>query len=197
MSAPSIDVSSERLSRITQSLDACGVVLRVAAPMVDLLVRISLAKAFFAPGMLPSNPFFEFGPAGWPTIIVQIVGPTLLAIGLWVRPISLLMLLLTLLAQNSGPPQDEHLFWAVLFGWYLSQGSGPLSLDHLLAKGLGLSPLPFAGRAMAASRWFDRHVSPLYRLFVRLWLAAALLGSGLRPRCCLRWGLGRCRASGP
>jgi uncharacterized membrane protein YphA (DoxX/SURF4 family) len=43
--------------------------------------------------MLPSNPFFEFGPAGWPTIIAQIVGPTLLAIGLWVRPISLLMLL--------------------------------------------------------------------------------------------------------
>src|ERR1700677_2523911 len=181
MSAPAIDVSSERLSLITQWLDACGVVLRVAAPMVDLLVRLSLAKAFFAPGMLPSNPFFEFGPAGWPTIIVQIVGPTLLAIGLWVRPISLLMLLLTLLAQNSRPPQDEHLFWAVLFGWYVSQGAGSLSLDHLLAKGLGLSPLPFAGRAMAASRWFDRHVSPIYRLSVRLWLAAALLGAGVAP----------------
>ena len=190
MSAPAIDVSSERLSRITQWLDACGVVLRVAAPMVDLLVRLSLAKAFFAPGMLPSNPFFEFGPAGWPTIIVQIVGPTLLAIGLWVRPISLLMLLLTLLAQNSGPPQDEHLFWAVLFGWYVSRGAAALSLDHLLAKGLGLSPLPFAGRAMAASRWFDRHVSPIYRLLVRLWLAAALLGAGVAPAMLPGMGLG-------
>ena len=190
MSAPAIDVSSERLSRIAQWLDACGFVLRVAAPMVDLLVRLSLAKAFFAPGMLPSTPFFEFGPAGWPTIIVQIVGPTLLAIGLWVRPISLLMLLLTLLAQNSGPPQDEHLFWAILFGWYVSQGSGPLSLDHLLAKGLGLSPLPFAGRAMAASRWFDRHVSPIYRLFVRLWLAAALLGTSVVPAMLPAMGLG-------
>jgi NADH dehydrogenase FAD-containing subunit/uncharacterized membrane protein YphA (DoxX/SURF4 family) len=190
MSAPAIDVSSERLSRITQWLDACGVVLRVAAPMVDLLVRLSLAKAFFAPGMPPSNPFFEFGPAGWPTIIVQIAGPTLLAIGLWVRPISLLMLLLTLLAQNSGPPQDEHLFWAVLFGWYVSQGAGPLSLDHLLAKGLGLSPLPFAERAMAASHWFDRHVSPIYRLFVRLWLAAALVGTGVAPAMLPAMGLG-------
>ena len=190
MSAPAIDVSSERLSRLTQWLDACGVVLRVAAPMVDLLVRLSLAKAFFAPGMLPSNPFFEFGPTGWPTIIVQIVGPTLLAIGLWMRPISLLMLVLTLLAQNSGPPQDEHLFWAVLFGWYVSQGAGPLSLDHLLAKGLGLSPLPFAERAMASSHWFDRHVSPIYRLFVRLWLAAALVGTGVAPAMLPAMGLG-------
>ena len=181
MSAPAIDVISERLSRITQWLDACSVVLRVAAPTVDLLVRLSLAKAFFAPGMLPSNPFFEFGPAGWPTIIVQTVGPTLLAIGLWVRPISLLMLLLTLAMQNSGPRQDQHLFWLVLFGWYVSLGAASLSLDHLLAKGLGLSPLPFAGRAMVASRWFDMHVSPIYRLLVRLWLAAALLGIGVAP----------------
>ena len=59
MSGPAIDVSSERLSRITPWLDTCGVVLRVAAPMVVLLVRLSLAKAFFAPGMLPSNPFFR------------------------------------------------------------------------------------------------------------------------------------------
>ena len=145
MSAPAIDVSSERLSRITQWLDACGVVLRVAAPMVDLLVRLSLAKAFFAPGMLPSNPLFEFGPAGWPTIIVQIVGPTLLAIGLWVRPISLLMLLLTLLAQNSGPPQDEHLFWAVLFGWYVSRGGGLALVRSFAGQGTGPEPVALRG----------------------------------------------------
>ncbi len=171
MSVLAIDVSSERLSRITQWLDACGVVLRVAAPMVDLLVRLSLAKAFFAPGMLPSNPFFEFGPAGWPTIIVQIVGPTLLAIGLWVRPISLLMLLLTLLAQNSGPPQDEHLFWAVLFGWYVSQGAASLSLDHFLAKGLGLSPLAVRGAGHGGVPLVrsacQPHISPLSAALAR------------------------------
>jgi len=71
--------------------------------------------------------------------------------------------------------------WAVLFGWYVLRGAVSLSLDHLLANGLGLSPLPFAGWALAASRWFDRHVSPVYRLLVRLWLAAALLGSGVAP----------------
>src|SRR5208283_1305672 len=107
------------------------------------------------------------------------MGPALLAVGLWVRPVALLMLGLTLLAQISGAPQDEHLFWAALFGWYVVQGAGPLSLDHLLAKGLGVSPLPLAGRAMAAAGWFDRQVGPLYRLALRLWLAAALAGPAL------------------
>ena len=78
------------------------------------------------------------------------MGPVLLAVGFLVRPVALLMLILTLLAQSLGAPQDEHLFWAALFGWYVVQGAGPLSLDHVLAKGLAHSPLPLAGPAMAA-----------------------------------------------
>ena len=54
------------------------------------------------------------------------------------------------------------------------QGAGPLSLDHLLAKGLGFSPLPLAGLAMAAAGWSDRHVAPLFRLGLRVWLAVAI-----------------------
>ena len=169
----------ERRAQLTGLLDASGTALRLAAPLVDLLVRFSLAKVFFAPGMLPSSHLFQFVQTGWPTIIVQVAGPVLLAAGLWVRPVALLMLVLTLLAQTSGPLQDEHLFWAALFGWYVAQGAGPLSLDHVLGKGLGLSPLPLAGRAMAAADWFDRWVGPLYRLLVRLWLAVALAGVAL------------------
>jgi putative oxidoreductase len=169
----------ERRAQLAALLQASGTVLRLAAPLVDLLVRLSLAKVFFAPGMLPSSHLFV--QTGWPTIVVQVVGPVLLAAGLWVRPVALLMLGLTLLAQTSGPPQDEHLFWAALFGWYVAQGAGTLSLDHLLAKGLGLSPLPLAGRAMGAADWFDRWIGPLYRLLVRLWLAAALAGVSLAP----------------
>jgi putative oxidoreductase len=168
----------ELRAQLAESVDASGRILRLAAPLVDLLVRLSLAKAFFAPGMLPTH-LSEFVQTGWPTIIVQVAGPVLLAAGLWVRPVALLMLMLTLLARTSGPPQDEHLFWAALFGWYVAQGAGPLSLDHLLGKGLGVSPLPLAGRAMAAADWFDRRIGPLYRLAVRLWLAASLTGLAL------------------
>jgi len=145
------------------------------APIVDLLVRLSLAKAFFAPGMLPGGDIGDFH-ATWPIIAARVTGPVLLAAGFLVRPLALLMLVLTLLAQSLGVPQDEHLLWAALFGWYVVQGAGPLSLDHVLGKGLAHSPLPLAGPAMATLRWVSREVGPFYLFAIRLWLAAALIG---------------------
>src|SRR6516225_10526822 len=50
----------ERRAQLTGLLDASGTALRLAAPLVDLLVRFSLAKVFFAPGMLPSSHLFQF-----------------------------------------------------------------------------------------------------------------------------------------
>ena len=47
---------SDRLRvRLAAFLDISRTALRAAAPIVDLLVRLSLAKAFFAPGMLPGG----------------------------------------------------------------------------------------------------------------------------------------------
>jgi NADH dehydrogenase/putative oxidoreductase len=168
-------------ARLTRLIEVCAAGLAVAAPVVDLLVRLSLAKAFFDPGMLPQSPALEVLRTAWAAIIVQVSGPALLAAGFLVRAVALLMLVLTLLAQARGAPQDEHLFWAALFGWYVVQGAGPLSLDHLLGKGLGLSPLPLAGRAKAAADWFNRQIAPLYRLLLRAWLAAALAGPVVAP----------------
>src|SRR5712671_5582459 len=165
-------------ARLAAWLDVGRAALRVAAPVVDLLIRLFLAKAFFMPGMFPGSSVADFRSA-WPIIIAQIMGPVLLAVGFWVRPVALLMLVLTLLAQASGAPQDEHLFWAALFGWYVVRGAGPLSLDHVLQKGLGRSALPLAGPAMAAGAWVNREIGPLYLLGLRLWLAAALAGPGL------------------
>jgi uncharacterized membrane protein YphA (DoxX/SURF4 family) len=162
-------------ARLAPWLDISRTVLRLAAPAVDVLVRLSLAKAFFTPGMLPSGLVGGFRTA-WPTIIVQVMGPVLLAAGFLIRPVALLMLVLTLLAQSSGAPQDEHLFWAALFGWYVVHGAGPMSLDRVLSKGLGDSPLPLAGPTMAALGWVNREVGPVYVLGLRLWPAAALLG---------------------
>jgi len=167
---------SDRLRvRLAAFLDTSRTALRGVAPIVDLLVRLSLAKAFFAAGMLPGGDIGDFH-ATWPIIAARVTGPVLLAAGLFVRPLALLMLVLTLSAQSLGAPQDEHLFWAALFGWYVVQGAGPLSLDHVLGKGLAHSPLPLAGPAMAALRWVGREVGPFYLLAIRLWLAAALIG---------------------
>ena len=166
---------SDRLRvRLAAFLDISRAALRAVAPIVDLLVRLSLAKAFFAPGMLPGGDIGDFH-ATWPIIAARVTGPVLLAAGFLVRPLAALLLVLTLLAQSLGEPQDEHLFWAALFGWYVVQGAGPLSLDHVLDKGLAHSPLPLAGPAMAAQRWVSREVGPFYLLAIRLGLAAALI----------------------
>jgi NADH dehydrogenase/putative oxidoreductase len=177
---PSAPAAGERRARLAAVVDACRAGLRLAAPVIDLLVRLSLARAFFAPDMLPNLPLLDALRTEWAALAVQIGGPALLAVGFLIRPVALVMLALTLLAQ-AAVPHDEHLFWAALFGWYVLQGAGPLSLDHLLGKGLGLSPLPFAARGTAAADWVNRRIGPLYRLALRLWLAAAIVGAALAP----------------
>jgi hypothetical protein len=79
----------ERLRmRLATVLDLSGAAGRAAAPVVDLLVRLALAKAFFSPGMFPDIGAADF-PAAWPMIIVQVIGPVLMAIGLLGRPVAL------------------------------------------------------------------------------------------------------------
>jgi hypothetical protein len=131
-----------------------------------------LAKAFFALGMFPGIGAAAF-PTAWPMIIVQVIGPVLMAIRLMGRPVALLMLVLTLRAQFSGAAQEEHSFWAALFGWYVVHGPTSLSLD-LLSKGMKHSPMPLAALAIAAGDWVNRAIGPLYVLVIRLWLATAL-----------------------
>jgi hypothetical protein len=113
-------------------------------------------------------------PTAWPMIIVQVIGPVLMAMGLMVRPVALLMLVLTVRVQFSGAVQEEHLFWAALFGWYVVHGAASLSLDRLLSNGMKHSPLPLAAPAIVAGDWVNRVIGPLYVLAIRLWLAAAL-----------------------
>ena len=166
----------ERLrARLATVLDLSGSVGRASAPVVDLLVRLALAKVFFAPAM-----FLGIGGTdlltAWPMIIVQVIGPMLMAIGLLSRPVALLMLVLTLRTKFSGAAQDEHLFWAALFGWYVVHGPASLPLDRLFSNGIKHSPLPLATLAIAAGDWINRAIGPFYVLAIRLCLAAALAG---------------------
>ena len=70
----------ERLrTRLATVLDLCRAPLRTAAPVVDLLVRLALAKAFFAPGMFPGIGAADF-PTAWPMTIVQVIGPVLISV---------------------------------------------------------------------------------------------------------------------
>ena len=51
--------------QLARVLDLGGAAGRAVAPVVDLLVRLALAKAFFAPGMFPGIGGADF-PTAWP-----------------------------------------------------------------------------------------------------------------------------------
>ncbi len=168
------------------------VVQRSVGPMADLLIRLWLAKVFFVSGVLKifdlsvapylSNVAY---PVPWveplsPTYLgaaIQMVIPVLLALGLATRWAALYMLILVLVVQFNYLALDINLYSAVLFGWFVICGAGPLSLDHLLARGLGDTALPFATILTRLADAITRYLKPYYQLLIRLWLGLALLAA--------------------
>jgi NADH dehydrogenase/putative oxidoreductase len=162
---------------------------RSTGPIVDLLIRLWLAKVFFVSGVLKIfgvsvEPYLSHVayPVPWveplsPTYLgaaLQMTIPILLALGLATRWAALYMLILVLVVQLNYLPLDINLYSAVLFGWLVVCGAGSLSLDHLLARGLGDTALPLATPLTRLARAITRYLRPYYQLFVRLWLALAL-----------------------
>jgi NADH dehydrogenase FAD-containing subunit/uncharacterized membrane protein YphA (DoxX/SURF4 family) len=189
-------VSDRLRTRISSVLHLARAGLRLAAPFVDLWVRLSLAQAFFLSGMLKVGNWpvaLELArneyPVSWMDphtaallgAAVEILGPILLVAGFLVRPAAFAMLALSLVIQFAYQQLDVNLFMAALFGWYVVHGAGPLSLDRMMAKGLSTSALPLAAQAIAAGTWFEQMVGPWYRLLLRLWLAASIAQLSVPP----------------
>jgi NADH dehydrogenase/putative oxidoreductase len=162
---------------------------RALAPVVDLLIRLWLAEAFFVSGVLKAAnwqnalflaaheyPVSWLDPvtAAWVGVSIELVGAVLLAAGLATRAAAMAMLALTLVIQFDYLALDTHLFWAALFAWYVVRGAGTLSLDRALARGLAGSAIPFAGAAVRLTRATGERGGPLLVLGLRLWLAAAM-----------------------
>jgi len=161
---------------------------RVAWPVLDLAIRLWLAKAYFVMGVmalmhLPTaadvaayeHPVRWLSPAlaAYAGVAVEIAGPVLLGLGLLTRPTALAMLLFALVRQFAYQPSDAQLLWAAFAGWYVVFGAGPLSLDHAL-RGLAASAIPLAAPALRIAAWVRQVVGPVYHLLLRLWLALAL-----------------------
>ena len=187
---PSGGLVTHRLSRLVRVITAVYRLLeRSTGPIVDLLIRLWLAKVFFVSGVLKIfgvsvEPYLSHVayPVPWveplsPTYLgaaLQMTIPILLALGLATRWAALYMLILVLVVQLNYLPLDINLYSAVLFGWLVVCGAGSLSLDHLLARGLGDTALPLATPLTRLARAITRYLRPYYQLFVRLWLALAL-----------------------
>jgi len=169
---------------------------RTGWPLFDLALRLLLAQPFLASGLLKLGDWEralylaanEY-PVSWASpeaaailgVSAEIGGGALLALGLFTRGAGLALAALALVIQYVYLALDLHLYWALLAGWYVLAGAGPISLDALLRRGLADAPLPLAG---ALARAFDRlsaHGAPAWLVLLRCqvaWTAVAAAEDG-------------------
>ena len=147
-------------------------VVAAARPLFDLLVRIELAQT-----MLRAAMAMMFGlslPHAF-ALMIGLAAPFALMAGLGTR-MSALVLGGLILAGWRGPligPAD--LILLALLGWYAVRGAGALSVDRVIAEGLGGSALPLAAPVMQVLRFASQSLAPVWLLILRLWLALTLL----------------------
>ena len=166
-------------TRLAGRIRSLGWTVRVSektlGPLLDLLIRVSIAQAFFVSGVLKAAnwdnalllaaseyPVSWLDPvaAAWLGAGIELIGSVLLAAGLATRAAALSMLVLALVIQFNYLALDTHLLWTALLGWYVVMGSGALSLDALLARGLGGSAIPYAAAALRLGRLRHRTAGP-------------------------------------
>src|SRR5271167_2058048 len=163
---------------------------RLAWPYVELIIRLWIAKLFFFFGIQQlmhwtaalqivdeENPFPLLAPIVFAYLSTgaNLLCAILLALGAMTRYASLPLLILAVITQFRFEPFDTQLFWIALFCWYVIHGAGPISLDHLLRRGLAESAIPFIPRAIRFSQWLRSFGTPWYLTVLRPWLGAALV----------------------
>jgi len=159
-------------------------------PLIDLLIRIALARSFFASGVvkladwsaalyLAANeyPVRWMSPvaAAYTGVTIETLGATLLLLGLLTRPAALALLILVIVEQTSYLALDTQLFTAALFGWYVLHGADRISLDAIVGRGLADSAVPLSAPIGRLARWLRVRATPIYLSLLRVWLGAALL----------------------
>ncbi len=172
------------VGRITRSGE------KTLAPLVDLITRVLIAKAFLVSAVIKLSDWdnalalaHDEYPVSWMDpvtaavigVTIELLGAVLLAAGLATRGAALALAVLALVIQFNYIVLDTNLFWAMLFGWYIVRGAGPISLDASLARGLAASALPFAAPIVQALATFTARAQPIYLVMVRVWLALAIL----------------------
>ena len=178
---------------------AVTAVAAVAAPWLDLAIRLWLAQAFLvvqvhemmagaAAGALAG----PLGVAWWYGALhgvmvsslglaIQTVCPLLLAVGLGARLAALAMLVQALLLPlgGTGAGADTQLLWTPLLLRIVVLGGGTYSLDRMLRPGLASSAIPGASMVARGFAMLSLRGMAIYLLGLRLWVAAALAGLAL------------------
>src|SRR6516165_2214734 len=171
-----------------------GIAEKTVGPLLDLFIRLWLAEIFWASGMVELQNWtgtlllsIHQYPVSWLDPItatrsvaaIELIGPPLLVVGLATRFAALPMLILSLVIQFPDQVSDQHLFWAVLFAWFVVKGAGPISLDALIGRGIAATALPLAGPITRFLDFLSRWGDPAIKLLLRCWIAALFFRSGV------------------
>lgn len=158
-------------------------------PLLDLIIRLQLAKVFFASGVLKA--------ASWPTTVllytaehpvpgiapqaaatigtgIELICPILLVLGLFTRLAALPLLLTAAFLQFTYKALPDHLFWMAFLGLLTLGGAGPISLDRLIGPHLANAPVPLTRTVGRIGNALRQHGLPALLLVLRLWLVALI-----------------------
>jgi NADH dehydrogenase len=178
---------------LTWAADAVGFLGRTAWPVIDLLIRIQIAKQTVVPGLLLAadwNTALTLATLEYPVpwldprteallgILLQLGGGVSLLFGLGARIGGLAIVVLGIATQVYYLRLDANLFWVVLGAGYILRGPGPLSLDHFLVQGVARSPLPIAAPIAGLLEGTRSFSAAVYQLGLRVWLMVTLLVTG-------------------
>jgi uncharacterized membrane protein YphA (DoxX/SURF4 family) len=181
------DFRLDRVIRLASPLreldDLSGVLLQMSRGLASFqkYMPTELVRTLVSQGVEPEYPVSWLDPlaAAWLGEAIEIVCPPLLVFGLATRFAALPMLILSLVIQFSYQALDQHLFWAILFGWFVIKGAGPISLDALIGRGIAATALPLAGRITRVFEALSRRGDPSIKLLLRCWIAALFFRSGV------------------
>ncbi len=209
LSATATALRQRRANVIASFMGRMGDLLHLGevtlSPFLDLTIRLWLAQIFWVSGILKLANWdnaialatYEY-PVSWLDPLtaatvgaaIEVICPVFLALGLATRLAAIPLLSLSLVIQLEYQQLNEHLYWAALFGWYVIMGAGSISMDRLLAPGLAASALPLVKPLSRLYMAITRYLGPVYRLFIRVWLAALLFAPVMAGRLVLDWVLG-------
>ena len=128
--------------------------LELLSPLLDLALRIWVAKVFFQSGLVKIQSWestlmlFEYeyqvpvlSPtlAAWLATGAELLLPVLLFTGLLSRPAALALFILNIVAVISYPDISpagvkDHIIWGIMLAVTLIHGPGRLSLDYFLFR---------------------------------------------------------------
>ena len=178
---------AEKIQDTIQAIESWGV------PLIDLLIRIWIAKAFFWAGVLKTtdleptiwlytfvHPVMGVAPetAAWLQMAAELACAPLLFLGLMSRLAAIPLLLFSALLHIAYPAVGDSLYWVLLLGALIVRGPGALSLDAKFAPSLFSSALPFSDVSLQLSRVLTNVGGPLYLLILRLWVAYMFFNVG-------------------